>query len=322
MTILTDLLLIGVLGYAAYAGTKRGLVLIALELGSFMLATAAALLAYHPAGSWIKTWTGSSTALGNVAAFTIIWAVVEIATAIIVRYTLLPHLTRSVQLSRPNQIGGAVLNAVKTLVIITLALIVFAGLPLSAGAKRVVTESLIGKHLLTSSSRLQSWLAGGLGRDLGESLNFFTVTAEPESEQRIDLGYTTTAVTPDPQDEDALLRLVNQERESRGLPALTMNARARDVARAYSRDMFARGYFSHINPEGKSPFDRMRAGGVRFGAAGENLALAPTLALAHQGLMNSPGHRANILGKDYRSVGIGIIDGGPYGLMITQDFTD
>jgi uncharacterized protein YkwD len=86
--------------------------------------------------------------------------------------------------------------------------------------------------------------------------------------------------------------------------------------------MFARGYFSHISPEGKSPFDRMKAGGVSFGSAGENLALAPTLELAHQGLMNSPGHRANILSPKYKTVGIGIINGGPYGLMVTQDFSD
>jgi len=119
-----------------------------------------------------------------------------------------------------------------------------------------------------------------------------------------------------------VLVLLNHERTTRGLPALTFNDTARTVARAHSTDMFARGYFSHINPEGKNPFDRMRAGGVKFGSAGENLALAPTLALAHTGLMNSPGHRANILSPNYTTVGIGIVDGGPYGLMVTQDFTD
>ena len=62
--------------------------------------------------------------------------------------------------------------------------------------------------------------------------------------------------------------------------------------------------------------------GGRKNAAGENLALAPTLQLAHDGLMKSPGHRANILSTNYRTVGIGIVDGGPYGLMVTQDFTD
>jgi uncharacterized protein YkwD len=84
--------------------------------------------------------------------------------------------------------------------------------------------------------------------------------------------------------------------------------------------MFARGYFSHHTPDGKDPFDRMREGEVRFRTAGENLALAPTLQIAHNGLMDSPGHRANILRPQFGRLGIGILDGGRYGLMVTQKF--
>jgi uncharacterized protein YkwD len=86
--------------------------------------------------------------------------------------------------------------------------------------------------------------------------------------------------------------------------------------------MFARGYFAHETPEGESPFDRFNKAGITYRTAGENLALAPTLSLAHTGLMNSPGHRANILNPEFGRVGIGIIDGGLHGLMVTQDFRD
>jgi uncharacterized protein YkwD len=64
----------------------------------------------------------------------------------------------------------------------------------------------------------------------------------------------------------------------------------------------------------------MRRGGLKSRAAGENLALARTLPMAHQGLMDSPGHRANILRPAFGRVGIGILDGGRYGLMVTQNF--
>jgi uncharacterized protein YkwD len=93
-----------------------------------------------------------------------------------------------------------------------------------------------------------------------------------------------------------------------------------EVARQHSTDMFGRGYFAHDTPEGLSPFDRMRAADVRFLAAGEDLALAPTLPVAHTGLMNSPGHRENILRPQFGRVGIGIMDGGMRGLMISQEF--
>jgi uncharacterized protein YkwD len=64
----------------------------------------------------------------------------------------------------------------------------------------------------------------------------------------------------------------------------------------------------------------MKKGKIVFLTAGENIALAQTLSVAHTGLMNSPGHRANILNPAYGRLGIGILDGGIYGLMITQNF--
>jgi uncharacterized protein YkwD len=64
----------------------------------------------------------------------------------------------------------------------------------------------------------------------------------------------------------------------------------------------------------------MRASGVKYLSAGENLALGQTLSICHTGLMNSPGHRANILDNSYGRVGIGVLDGGMHGLMITQNF--
>jgi uncharacterized protein YkwD len=64
----------------------------------------------------------------------------------------------------------------------------------------------------------------------------------------------------------------------------------------------------------------MKKAGVRYLTGGENLALGQTLNICHNGLMNSPGHRANILDSGYGRVGIGILDGGMHGLMVSQEF--
>jgi uncharacterized protein YkwD len=101
-----------------------------------------------------------------------------------------------------------------------------------------------------------------------------------------------------------------------------MDEKLTRVAEAHSRDMFARGYFAHNTPEGTDPFKRMSEGGVKYIVAGENLALAPDVLAAHTGLMNSPGHRANILAPEFGKVGIGVIDGGKYGMMFSQEFTN
>ena len=87
-----------------------------------------------------------------------------------------------------------------------------------------------------------------------------------------------------------------------------------------SKDMIEKGYFAHQSPTYGSPFEMMQKAGITFGYAGENLAGAPVVSRAHTSLMNSPGHRANILSSNFTHLGIGIIDGGPYGKMFTQLF--
>ena len=94
------------------------------------------------------------------------------------------------------------------------------------------------------------------------------------------------------------------------------------VGRNHSRDMFSRGYFSHYSPEGKDVGDRLDEAGIDYSAAGENLALAPTVSRANSGLINSLGHKRNILDPSFSKIGIGVVDGGVYGKMFTQVFTN
>jgi len=128
---------------------------------------------------------------------------------------------------------------------------------------------------------------------------------------------TTAGLTAD---EQRMLNLVNSERAKMGLSALRANLKVTEVARLKARDMIAKNYFSHTSPTYGSPFDMMKQFGVSYRYAGENLAGAPGTDIAHTNLMNSPGHRANILNGNYREVGIGIIKGGPYGMMFVQMF--
>lgn len=120
--------------------------------------------------------------------------------------------------------------------------------------------------------------------------------------------------------EQEMLNLINQERTSRGLRPLTMDQDIVKVARLKSQDMIDNRYFAHNSPVYGSPFDMMRRFGITFRAAGENLAGAQSVSRAHTNLMNSPGHRANILNTSFTHIGIGIVEGGPYGIMFTQMF--
>ncbi len=109
--------------------------------------------------------------------------------------------------------------------------------------------------------------------------------------------------------------LLNAERKRRGKSALRVDPRATVVARAHSKDMCVRGFFDHRSPEGLAPWDRLRAGKVRFSGAGENIAVGYTTAAGvHRGWMKSPGHRQNRMNGSYTRIGIGVYDcdGKPY----------
>ena len=122
--------------------------------------------------------------------------------------------------------------------------------------------------------------------------------------------------------ERRMVELVNEERTSRGLGALAVDLEMSAVARAHSADMAARDYFDHTNPDGDSPFDRMRAGGVSYRTAGENIAWAGSVERSHELLMDSTGHRENILRSAFGRIGIGVVSHPDHGVLVTQVFAD
>ncbi|MFG2738265.1 CAP domain-containing protein [Streptomyces harbinensis] len=113
---------------------------------------------------------------------------------------------------------------------------------------------------------------------------------------------------------DAVLRLVNQERAQAGCRPLVRDAALAGLATDFSRDMAQRGFFSHTDPDGRSPWDRAQAAGIT-NMGGENIARGQQDAQAvMDAWMNSEGHRANILNCDFTTLGVGVHlgDGGPW----------
>ncbi|OAR22346.1 SCP-like extracellular [Streptomyces sp. ERV7] len=116
-----------------------------------------------------------------------------------------------------------------------------------------------------------------------------------------------------------VVSLVNQQRAQAGCSPVRADASLAALATAFSDDMAARGFFDHTDPDGKSPWDRAAKAGVG-NLGGENIARGQADAKAvMEAWMNSPGHRANILNCDYKTLGVGVHmgEGGPWW---TQDF--
>ena len=119
-----------------------------------------------------------------------------------------------------------------------------------------------------------------------------------------------------------MLILINNERKNVGSTDLKMNDDLSKVAEAHAREMLANGYLSHINLKKENSFDRLKAAGISFFFAGENIAFSDSVENAMNDLMASSGHRSNIVSNDYGKVGVAVLDAGDHGKIFVQEFTD
>ena len=299
-------------------GMGRGVIVGLVELTGFIVAVSIPLFLYIP-GSRILADLGISQVYSGALAFLIIFFVtISIYFALAERlYHLIPQ---KIRYSSVNKLFGLFTGLLKGLIVVSLLLAFFVALPIPLITSEHMDESDFGPPLLDATATVTSTSAHIFGEAFQHALGFFTIAID--AGEGIDLKFTVEDPAIVPKAEMEMLRLVNEERAQHGLPALVMDETIRDVARQHSVDMFQRGYFAHNDPEGNTPFDRMRDGGVSFLMAGENIAIAPTVSIAHRGLMDSPGHRENILRPQFSRIGIGAARDNRYGIMFTQKFAN
>jgi len=311
-----DFLILATLIVFAFEAYGRSLVVETLDLISFLLAFFLSFGYYNLPAKFFEAQFQIPHGLSLVLGFMSVWFISEALFYIFLRI-LLPKLPKELK-------GYKVLSIIpalfKGLIFIALFLVMIATFPIQPVIKKAVLESRVGSIILKQAYRLEAPVKNVFGGVTEDSLTFLTI--KPKTDEKIDLGFQTADVEIDPTSEQALIDLVNKERSSLGLKTLVFDSKLREVGRGHSEDMFKRGYFSHYSPENKSVADRASEKEVDFLVIGENLAYAPSVELAHKGLMNSEGHKANILSEDYGKIGIGVMDGGVYGKMFTQVFSN
>jgi uncharacterized protein YkwD len=299
-------------------GYRRGFVHGVHDLAGWVLSLIAGLRYYEPVAQWlgprVDLW---SEVWDRPVAFALVAIIVGVVVQVI-GYWLLIRMPKDIQHRRTNQVLGIIPGFVNGVIIVAIISALLLAIPLNEGLSERTRESALVNRLAVYAERLEGQLRPVFADAIARTLNLLTI--RPDSNERVKLPFTVEHPRPRPDLEQQMLDLVNKERVANGLNPLAPDPELTEVARRHSADMFARGYFAHDTPEGLSPFDRMRAANVRFTTAGENLALGPTIPVAHTGLMNSPGHRANILRREFGRVGIGVMDGGMRGLMVSQEF--
>jgi uncharacterized protein YkwD len=314
-----DFILIAIILLAVFHSYRRGFILGALELVALAASILTAFLSYL----YIATFLDDNYQIEERWLFPLSFFIAIIIARLIIGviiYKLVKNISKKTHQSSLNKILGIFPGLIRGFFYSALFALIFLFLPLWPSLIANTRNSSIAIFLSKEIENLDNHISPEISDQVKKSISKLTI--EPESEETVYLHFTVDNAKVNENFENHLYVLVNEERKKAGIPLLQRDTALRNVAREHSDDMFKKGYFSHINLENQSPFDRIRKHHINYLTAGENLALAQTVEIAHTGLMNSPGHRKNILNPKFRKIGIGILDGGINGIMITQNFTN
>ena len=323
-----DLILLVVVAAALVRGWGRGSIRETFSLGGLLVGLVVAAFALGPVAGIMRTAFSTSLATSRLVGLGLILGV-----ASLLGLYAGVRADKKVDLPGPVRLGKAGGAALALLRSAAVAALLFYGVVTVTTARTgfpklaaAIDESIGASALADESSPFSMFYDALVNASDDLQAIQRWVRAETGERERVpghravDFEATRKGLSVDRDAEREMLRLLNRDRRRRGVPPLKWCSKCAAVARAHSRDMYRNGYFAHVNKRGLDPFERMRRAKIRYaGIAGENLAIAPTVAEAEAGLMKSPDHRENILRPQFEEVGIGIIKG-PYGYMCTQVF--
>ncbi len=315
--LLIDLAIVAMLATYGYFGYRRGVILQIVELLQLLLSFGLAFAVNTPLTNALAPHIRAGKGLVALGIFLITWLLLELLLGVAWRLgrKRLPKLPEN-QATHLAGIAPALLKG-GILIAILLGIVQTANLPQSFTDR--ILNARLAQPFLAADDAWKKQFESIFGQAFHDLLAAKTIRTGDDTS--VPLGFAKAGAKPCANDEAKMIELVNRERTSRGLKPVRPDDDLRGVARAHSDDMLRRGYFAHSSPEGIDPFQRMASAGITYEYAGENLAFGPNVDTAMNGLMNSPGHRANILKPEYGKLGVGCLDAGIRGEMYSQEFT-
>lgn len=315
-----DLILILACIYFVSQALHFGFWVMLADFLSFFFSIILSLALYPQLASLLHESFALSTPLSYLVSFLILAIIFESVISHITTY-LLGKLILKLKGFKIKNIFAVIPGLLEATLVTSFLLNIALILPISPVIKVAISDSFFGSRIVEKTVYFEAKLKEIFGGVATESLSYLTVD-NGEEEKKIVLPVTKNKLSVDEESEKQMLSLVNSERERIGIRRLSENTSLTSVARAYATEMWEKHYFSHTSLDGYTVADRLKRIGFRFSVVGENLALAPTVVTAHTGLINSEGHKRNILDTSFSKVGIGVIDNGIYGKMFVQVFTD
>ena len=314
-----DLVILVILIYFVAQALTHGFWVVFADFFAFLGALLIALVGYQYTADLLQALFPISGPLSNALGFLLTAIVMEAILGFVFGH-LVKRLPANVREKVSSRYLGIIPALGTGLVLVAFILILATALPISPKVKVGISDSSLGGYILTKTTNVEKVFDDIFDGVVESSLTHLIV--HPGSKETVPLEVEKLVLSGDMVSETEMLKLINKERMTRGLSSLEGSTEVADVARDYARSMWNKKYFGHISPEGGDVGDRLEAADVEYTFAGENLALSPTVPIAHNGLMNSEGHRANILEEGFSKIGIGVVDNGVYGKIFVQVFTD
>jgi len=318
-----DVAILLILLFSIVGGIRRGFIVGLYDMLAAVFGLIFAALTYRFFANLVGTVLDVTRPIQNLIGFVVAYLIAGIPGALLVR-PLVRHfrtLTGVIPGVHPvDRLLGAITGAIQGIVVAFVLVLVAGFFSTSTLVGGWLEDSDLGVRLYREGSSRVLDTAGAVGFEPAE---FFALTRKASSDGHV-LPFQVDAsdLRANPEQESEMLALVNAERQALGLVPLEMDMELTVVARLHGIEMYSEGYFSHTSPTTGSPFDRLNARGITYNLAGENLAYAPGVEEAHEGLMDSPGHRENILEPGFRRVGIAAIESRLRGTMYVQVFAD
>jgi uncharacterized membrane protein required for colicin V production len=322
--VILDLILVVALVGIAVRGWTRGVLREAVDVAGLAIGIVLAFRVAPPLGTVVAAMSGMSEEASRLTAGVVVLGVV--IAGIVMMGRSLDRRMAAAELGGLDRAAGAGLATTWGVFLITV-LVTLASLgPLPPSVDERIESSAIARSLADPDGvpqRVFERLAGD--RIVATLLTLQRVFGD----RRVIIGPDDTIeipaaapgdLRPDVEAAAEVYSLVNRARVDEGLAPLAWSDPLAEVALGHAYDMYLGGFFSHTSPTTGGLADRLRVAAIPYRMAGENLALAATPAEVHRGLMESPGHRANIMAVEYRRVGIAVVSG-RLGLMTVQVFT-
>lgn len=304
-------------------GWARGFVKEAMDLLGVIVGLAIAFRLSPVAGTLVSGVLGSSPTISRVIGGFLLFVLVGGGAALIAHY--LHRVARLPGLALGNRLTGAGLAVAWGAFIATLVLSVVSLFRLPPALAQRIDDSSVAATLTDPAGVPQTVFAHVSGdRVLGVLLSLDDIVGARrvviDGDERVEFDPAPTdALANDDGAVRALFEQLNDERKRAGLEPLVWSEGYARVARAHAGHMYTRGYFAHESADTGNVVNRLSRAGIGAGSAGENIALAADASDAHEGLVASAAHHANIVDPRFDNIGIAAVDG-PLGVMVVQVF--